>query len=181
VVILFLIRWQVTRRFPVRWLAFGFVGFILLQSVKVEYRQQAANGQLNGTARVTRWFQDTQQTLQPLVTGDVLTNLQTLTRQSMSRFDTFHVFEHVHQWTPAVVPYYGGSSYSYFLVTWIPRAVWPDKPNASDVNVRFELDYRLLASSQVGGASIGLGQITEAYANFGVGVRSPWDGRTGVR
>jgi O-antigen polysaccharide polymerase Wzy len=167
-VILLLIRWQVTRRFPLRWLVFAFVGFILLQSVKVEYRQQTASGGVSGTARVTLWFQDAQQTLQPLLTGDVLTNIQTLTRQSMSRFDTFHVFEHVHQWTPTVVPYYGGSSYSYFLVTWVPRAVWPDKPNAGDVNVRFELDYGLLTPSQAGGASIGLGQITEAYANFGV-------------
>jgi O-antigen polysaccharide polymerase Wzy len=165
--ILLLIRWQVTRRFPLRWLVFAFVAFILLQSVKAEYRQQAASGGISGTARVTLWFQDAQQTLQPLLTGDVLTNLQTLTRHSMSRFDTFHVFDHVHKWTPAVVPYYGGSSYSYFLVTWIPRAVWPDKPNAGDVNVRFELDYGLLSSSQVSGASIGLGQITEAYANFG--------------
>jgi hypothetical protein len=167
-VILLLIRWQVTRRFPLRWLVFAFVAFILLQSVKAQYRQQAASGGVSGTARVTLWFQDAQQTLQPLLTGDVLTNVQTLTRQSMSRLDTFHVFEHVHQWTPAAVPYYGGSSYSYFLVTWIPRAVWPDKPNAGDVNVRFELDYALLSPSQIGGASIGLGQITEAYANFGV-------------
>ena len=166
--ILFLICWQVTRRFPLRWLVIAFVGFILLQSIKVEYRQQAASGGLNGTTRVTRWFQDTQQTLQPLLTGDVLTNVQTLTRQSMSRFDTFHVFEHVYRWTPAAVPYYGGSSYSYFLVTWVPRAVWPDKPNASDVSNRFELDYGLLAPSQVSGTTIGLGQITEAYANFGI-------------
>jgi O-antigen polysaccharide polymerase Wzy len=165
--ILVMIRWQVTRRFPLRWLVFAFIGFIILQSVKAEYRQQVASG-VSRSARVTLWFQDAQQTLQPLVTGDVLTNVQTLTRQSMSRFDTFHVLEHVYQWTPAVVPYYGGSSYSYFLVTWVPRVVWPDKPNASDVGIRFELDYGLLSPSQVGGATIGMGQLTEAYANFGV-------------
>jgi hypothetical protein len=166
--ILFLVRWQVTRHFPLRWLLIAFVAFILLQSVKSEYRQEVATQGVSGTGKITLWFQDTQKTLQPLFTGDVLTNMQTLTRQSMSRFDTFHIFEHVHQWTPAVVPYYGGSSYSYFLITWIPRTVWPDKPNAGDVNVRFELDYHLLTASQTSGASIGLGQLTEAYANLGV-------------
>lgn len=166
-VILLLIRWQVKRRFPWQWLVFGLVAFILLQSVKSQYRHEVASQGVTGTARVTLWFQDTQKTLQPLFTGDVLTNVQTIARQSMSRFDTFHVFEHVHQWTPAVVPYYGGTSYSYFLVTWIPRAVWPDKPDAGNVNIRFELDYNLLTANQITGASIGLGQITEAYANFG--------------
>jgi hypothetical protein len=165
-VLLFVIRWHVTRRFAGRWLLIGFVAFVLLQSVKGEYRQVAWQGNASFLNRIVLWFEMPSQVIQTTFTGDVPTNVQTLVRQSMVRFDFFHNFEWVHRMTPSVVPYYNGSTYSYLLYGWIPRAVWPDKPMAQNSHVQLEVDYGLVAANQSSGATIGIGQISEAYANF---------------
>jgi hypothetical protein len=165
-VLLFVIRWHVTGRFQARWLLVGFVAFVLLQSVKAQYRQAAWQSGVSLPSRITLWLELPGQVVQNTFTGDASTNVQTLVRQSMARFDIFHPFEWVHRETPSVVPYYSGASYEYLLYGWIPRAVWPDKPIAQEGQLRFELDYHILTQSQLFGASIGLGQISEAYANF---------------
>jgi hypothetical protein len=107
------------------------------------------------------------QVVQDTFTGDVTANLQNLVRQSMARLDFFHTLVWIHRMTPATVPYYSGDSYEYFLYGWIPRAIWPDKPVAQQGQHRFEVDYQLLTPAQLGSASIGIGQLSEAYANFG--------------
>jgi hypothetical protein len=168
VALLLIVRWHVTRRFSVQWLIAGFVAFVLLQSVKDDFRQQLAlNPGMSVLSKATLWAEMPSKVVQTTLTGDVPTNLQTLVRQSVSRFDVFHAFVLVHRLTPSVVPYFGGDSYTYFLVGWIPRAVWPDKPTAQVGQVQFELDYGLLTGNQITNASIGIGQISEAYANFG--------------
>ena len=83
------------------------------------------------------------------------------------RIDFLHVFARVHSLTPTPIPYYGGLSYQYFLGGWIPRAVWPDKPDAIAAQQRLTVDYAFQLPTNVTLYSYGLGQITEAYANFG--------------
>lgn len=167
-VLLFLARWHITRRVPLVWVIAGFVAFVLLQSVKADYRAATWQGNPGFVARLALWGELPQQTIQTMLDGDVAANMQTLVRRATARFDTFHVFEWVHLQTPATVGYYGGSSYAYFLYGWIPRAVWPDKPIAQAGQIQFEQDYQLLAPSQLNGATIGIGHLGEAYANFGV-------------
>jgi hypothetical protein len=68
--------------------------------------------------------------------------------------------------TPAFIPYYRGESYSYFLYAWIPRLLWSDKPSASAATDRLDLDYGFKYESQ--SVTVAIGQLPEAYANFGV-------------
>jgi hypothetical protein len=162
------VRWHVSRKFPVILLVAGFLAFVILQAVKTDYRWQAWRGNVPVQQRISLWFHTPGQVITDTFSGDILNNSQKLVRSSMARFDFLHTFQLVHSMTPTYVPYYGGSSYEYFVYTWIPRFVWPDKPAAQDAAVRYELDYGLVAPSQLSGVSIGIGLITEAYANFGV-------------
>lgn len=85
---------------------------------------------------------------------------------ALARFDLVHKFAYVQEITPAIKPYYYGSTYSYFLYAWIPRLLWPAKPSAAQANEQLDVDYRLKAPEQ--GSTIGIGQLPEAYVNFGL-------------
>jgi hypothetical protein len=89
--------------------------------------------------------------------------------RTVNRFDMLHIFSHVLELTPGEVPYYGGASYEYLLYGWIPRLLWRDKPISMEANIMFALDYGLLIESQRDSVRMGIGFLTEAYANFGVG------------
>jgi hypothetical protein len=83
------------------------------------------------------------------------------------RFDYIHQFALMRLYTPDLIPYYRGVSYSYFLVGWVPRLVWPDKPSALEGNNRMVIDYGVLSERAQTVTTAGLGLIPEAYANFG--------------
>jgi hypothetical protein len=87
---------------------------------------------------------------------------------ALARFDLIHKFVWVREMTPRYVPFYRGQTYSYFLVAWVPRAVWPDKPSASEANHRVDVDYGFLSDFQTTSTNIGIGQLAESYANFGI-------------
>ena len=70
--------------------------------------------------------------------------------------------------TPSVIPYEYGSDYYYFLVAPIPRAVWPNKPVATESAVRFEIDYGLTTEEGAKSSTFGPTLIGEGYMNFGV-------------
>ncbi|PZS03682.1 MAG: hypothetical protein DLM70_08770 [Chloroflexi bacterium] len=169
-VIVVLIRWQKTRRFPWRPLFAGAIVFLLLQPIKAEYRAQISNVLYPPglTQKLTLWFQDSVDMVQGLTDGGVVSNAQTVSTSATSRLDLLHAFVLVDTVTPESVPYLGGGSYVYLAYSWVPRLLWPGKPDASDANNHLALTYGRLSQSQVGSAQVGLGQVTEAYANFGI-------------
>jgi hypothetical protein len=69
--------------------------------------------------------------------------------------------------TPARVPYQHGRLYSYVLITFIPRFMWPGKPSVSDANKWYQLSYRLTLPANIESVGIAVGTITESYINFG--------------
>ena len=95
------------------------------------------------------------------------TGLVETARTSVLRFDYVHQFALMRVYTPDLIPYYQGASYSYFLVGWVPRLVWPDKPSALEGNNRMVIDYGVLSERAQTVTTAGLGLIPEAYANFG--------------
>lgn len=76
--------------------------------------------------------------------------------------------------TPSIVPYQGGQMYSYLLVTWIPRALWADKPSVSEANRFYQVAYGLSTEEGLENVAIGVGKMTEAYIGFG------WIGIVGI-
>jgi hypothetical protein len=69
--------------------------------------------------------------------------------------------------TPSHVPYQNGRLYSYLIYTWIPRAIWPDKPSMSEANQFYQVAYGVTEEDYLDKVSIAIGVLTEAYINFG--------------
>jgi len=165
------VRWHVTRRLQSHLLLAALIGFTLLNAVKTEYRAQAWSGTANLSLpqKVGLWLDAAQHLALDTTQTNGSSQSLDLFSQSATRFDQLHKFAYVLQLTPAVVPYFGGASYSYLLYGWIPRFLWPDKPVASDVTHLFDRSYNLhVTLSSSDGTNIGIGQLPEAYANFGV-------------
>jgi hypothetical protein len=169
-VLLFIVRWHATHSFPWWFLVGGFALFVVLTPVKNQYRDQVWYGTGNYTLseRIDLWATLGLQSVQNVVSGDILTTSGPAITQAMARFDLLHKFAYVQAETPSVVPYYNGATYGYFLYAWVPRVVWPDKPSASTANNTVDVDYGFLYSFQTGTTNIGIGQLPEAFANFGV-------------
>lgn len=166
--LLFIVRWDSTRKLAWGYLVMAAVLFLLLNPIKIEYRAQAWFGDqdMSLPARIGLWVDLAKDNLtgelqsRTAGSGDFIQN-------ATSRFDLLHRFAYVGQMTPEVVPFYEGATYSYLLYGWIPRIVWPGKPQASDASRQMDLDYRFLYDIPGQSASIGIGQLPEAWANFG--------------
>jgi hypothetical protein len=94
-----------------------------------------------------------------------------LVRLTIMRASLLTQTGHVVQSTPALVPYQGGSTYSYLVTGLVPRFLWPDKPSVNDANRYYQTAYGLTLAQNLNGVSISVGSLAEAYINFGwVGV-----------
>ena len=67
--------------------------------------------------------------------------------------------------TPASVPYWSGDSYHTLWTSFIPRVLWPDKPQAT-IGQDFGHRYSLLGENDYW-TSFNLPWLVEFYANFG--------------
>lgn len=176
VVIVFVARWQATRRFPWKVMLAGLLIFAVLEPIKGQYRTLAwKDGKatsLSMSERAAIWGQVFSGLIQSrsteLGSGQAQPNKGNKVLDATLRLDLLHPFVHVKSQTPANVPYYNGSTYSYLMVTWVPRLLWPDKPQAQQANIDFALAYNFLSEEQVKSTIIGIGHLAEAYANFGV-------------
>src|SRR5689334_6339996 len=80
---------------------------------------------------------------------------------SLSRLSLLTQTANVLDMTPSTVPYQNGSLYSYMLVTWIPRALWPEKPSVNEANQFYQVAYGLSSEEDVENVSISVGVATE--------------------
>lgn len=164
-VLVLLVRWHVRREFPWRAVAAASVLFLLLNPAKFDYRRQVWYGGRRDLAqRLTVWVD---------AVGDNLDTLLDPSRREeeepvgsvLTRFDQIHKFAYIREVTPAYIPHLNGQTYTYFLYAWIPRVIWSSKPVASagmsQMDVRYGFRYEWQNSS------IGVGQLPEAYVNFG--------------
>ncbi len=160
-------RWTATRRVPVTWLVLGGVALVVMNAAKHDYRSEVwqANQAPSVPEQLAIWKDKVSTVAATLTTPEGLNDAVV---RAVHRFDLIHIFAHVLEMTPGEVSFYEGSSYSYLLYGWIPRAIWPDKPIAVEASITFALDYGLLLESQRDTVRIGIGFLAEAYANFGV-------------
>lgn len=167
-VLLLIARWHATRRIPWTWVFVGLIAFAILNPAKGQYRQQVWFGGEgdNPLEKVVIWVDAVADQFTTLTNVNNSSSLEEQIRQPFSRLDLIHKFVWVLQLTPDNVPYYEGRTYSYLLVAWIPRILWPNKPSASSANAALDVDYRLLYPGQ--NATISIGQLPEAFANFGI-------------
>jgi hypothetical protein len=83
-----------------------------------------------------------------------------------SRVDHLSDFSYVIAKTPEAVPYWGGETYAGFFWSFIPRFIYPYKPNKT-LGQEYGHRYGFLDSRDYW-TSINLEQTVELYANFGV-------------
>lgn len=160
-------RWTAEQRIPITWLVAGGVAVVLMNAAKQEYRREVWLAEVAPTVpeQLAVWSHKVSEVAARLNTTEGINDAVVRT---VNRFDMLHIFSHVLELTPGEVPHYGGASYEYILYGWIPRVLWRDKPISSEANIMFALDYGLLIESQRDSVRMGIGFLTEAYANFGV-------------
>ncbi|BCM88565.1 hypothetical protein IAD21_00398 [Abditibacteriota bacterium] len=169
IVLVAIVRWHASRKFPVALVTCLVAVLVLLNSVKASYRQSSWFGEQGDFgSRVALWLDLASENVGTIADGDGQT-VDDATDVLWKRFDLLHKFVWVLKKTPTDIPYYGGATYSYLLYGWIPRLVWPDKPSASEgASYRTDVDYQFVTPDSVGKTNIGIGFLPESYANFGI-------------
>lgn len=162
-------KWLYIREIPWRLCAVSILVFVFLQPAKADFRETVWYGRgedLTSVEKGALWVE-----LAGQYWGDSLNGTSRTYNTAMSsafqRMDFIHLFAHAYSMTPHVVPYQWGRTYDYLLVTFIPRAVWPDKPVASQANDFFALSYGIITDEQVGQTMFGISILIESFINFG--------------
>jgi ABC-type multidrug transport system fused ATPase/permease subunit len=169
VAVLFIIRWQVTKRLPLLSIIAMIVIIIFLSPVKHEYRRATWSQDMqvpdSTVDKAFLWLHQASQYWSDTLSGQ--RSLAESTEQTASRMDLIHQFALVRSLTPSEIPYQYGATYSYFLVTFIPRAIWPEKPEAGAANKFFAVSYGITTEEGAERSTFGVSLLAEGYINFG--------------
>lgn len=159
-----ILYWNVKHRIPWRFIIAGVLITVILNPVKLQYRDVV-------------WYSD-KSTLsyfdKATVLADIVQDYYSDTgvfatvsedASTINRLAHISTFGYVINMTPAVVPYWSGDSYRTLWTSFIPRALWPGKPQAT-IGQDFGHRYGLIGPNDQW-TSINLPWLVEFYANFG--------------
>jgi hypothetical protein len=155
-------------RFSVILAALTLLFLVLLNPVKESYRQMVWQGEQNNASPAQRVKLLARLTIDYYTSSgfnpaneDNTTSLAKLA----SRVSTIVFLSCIVDMTPSLVPYWNGATYTSLLTKWIPRFLWPGKPQELTGNA-FGQRYGILDGSDRS-TSLNLPWIVELYANFG--------------
>jgi predicted small integral membrane protein len=169
--VLFIVRWLHTQRIAIVPILATLGMILFLSPVKADYRQKVWFGEAPETANMTSsqkaffWIGQATE-----YWGDTFSGGRDLTEATASatgRADFIHQVAHIHSLTPSVVPYQFGETYSYFLVAFIPRILWPDKPLTGNANAFYAVTYGITDEEGAKRTTFGVSFLGEAFINFG--------------
>jgi hypothetical protein len=161
---------SVRRRLPLAAMALLLPCLVFLQAGKGAFRSaywytEGAGGGI--WERTSFWLsQSTARWSEALHSPDP-DDARNLVMNTLDRASLLSQAAHVLELTPGKVPYQGGKTYSYMLVTLIPRFMWPDKPSVNDANRFYQVAYGLTSEQDLDHVSISVGFLTEGFINFG--------------
>lgn len=160
--------WHIRRSPPWRLLILLLIAITILNPIKGEYRSEVWYGsEVRGFGhQLALWQALAEERIASLLSPGEPVNVFELANAGLQRFSIIYKFAHVRRITPAIVPFYKGATYAYFLYAPIPRFVWPNKPAATIYTHMLDVDYGLVPRGSSTG--VGVGQLAEAYANFDV-------------
>jgi hypothetical protein len=148
-------------------LSLGFL--IALTPVKNEFRQLTwAQGEQKNTSAVQRaelLFQLAQDYYFHAGSGVPSEDRSNVYGVLATRLSMINFLSLVVNMTPGTIPYWDGATYSSLLTKWIPRFLWPGKPQEVTGN-DFGQRYKFLDAEDTS-TSLNLPWIIELYANFG--------------
>jgi hypothetical protein len=165
------------RKMPRLALVLVVVFTLFFQVGKTEFRKaywQADAAQASKIDRVKFWTETSLTKWRDAFSDPTGNGLREALNASLSRVSLLTQTANVIDMTPAIVPYQNGRLYSYLLVGWIPRALWPEKPSISEANQFYQVAYGLTTEDELSTVSIGVGVAAEGYISFG------WFGVVGV-
>jgi hypothetical protein len=160
--------WTWGRRLNFRWLIASAVIFLVLNPVKANYRNMLKKttemdaGALEAD-RLSKWADAFQRTW-----NDPFAQEKS-TATTAARLSAVMMFAQMVDWVPELVPYKHGDGFLTTVLFMVPRAVWPTKPNISDlVNNRFAVDFRWTTRAGTRVTTFGVFQPCDGYWDFGV-------------
>jgi hypothetical protein len=158
-----ILYWKIKKRLLWKTFFICMLLVVLLNPIKMEYRAQAW-----AVRDVPMSFYDKVNLLGTAVRNRYLEpNLNTNSAQHVfiSRLNHISMFSYVIAVTPNFIPHWKGETYRTLFTSFIPRALWPEKPK-SNIGQDFGHRYGILQMYDQGTA-INLPWLIEFYINFG--------------
>ena len=163
------------RRIPWVALLLAVFSIMFLQAGKQAFRGvywesgiQGASATSGGVwERVQFWFDASAEQWSGALQADAPVRSTQATTALLERASLLTQVAHVLEVTPSEVPFQQGSTYTYLLVSLIPRFLWPNKPTVSDANRYYQIAYGLSNERAIKQTSISVGSMAEGYINFG--------------
>jgi hypothetical protein len=172
-IIFFVTKWLYVRKLSLSGATVVFLIILFLSPVKASFRQSAwgedAAGSDTAQSFITTpvlWFDQAYQYWTATISGEG--DVVSATSAATSRADLIHQFAHIYSLTPSVIPFQYGETYSYFIVALIPRAIWPDKPQAGGANNFFAVAFGITSEEGAKKSTFGVSLLGEGYINFGI-------------
>ena len=156
------------RRIPKAAIFLVLAYILFFQAGKEAFRKTFWGERVDSTLsqRISFWSSESLRNWQLTLENPNAENWHRLIDQSLSRMSLLQQTAHVMELTPDEVPYQHGRLYSYMLVTWIPRALWPDKPSVNEANQFYQVAYGLTDARELDKVSIAVGTVAESFINF---------------
>lgn len=163
------------RRFPVTPILIGFALILFFQPTKNVFRQQfgdlgtgqtTAAAYSNPLAKASSWIESSFSAWEGALTSPNSGEALTLVRSTVLRVSLLTQTAHILDWTPGEVSFQHGSTYTYLVAGYVPRALWPDKPSVNDANRFYQVAYDLTFANQLDTVSVSSGSLAEGYINF---------------
>ncbi len=157
------------RRVPVAPVLLLIAYTVFMQPGKEDFRKAYGidQQQTSKIERIGYWVNASLQKWSEALSGTGQTSIADVLGQTTGRTSMVAVTAQILEFTPEIVPFQNGSTYSFLLVSVIPRALWPNKPSANEVNRWYQVNYRLTEPDDLEGVSLAPGLLGEAYINFG--------------
>lgn len=161
---------RIYRRLPVKALLLIVPVVLFLQAGKEAFRQAYWYGGNTGSTmeKVLFWVNQSFDAWSSALSGQSSDRTTgSLVAQSFKRVSLLDQAGNVYDKTPGEVPYQMGKTYSFLLITLIPRAIWPDKPSVNEANRFYQVAYGMTTEEDLDSVSIAVGFLVESFINFG--------------
>ena len=159
-----ILYWNKKRRIPWHFIIAIALVTIILNPVKSQYRDvvwRSEQSSLSNYEKAIVFIDE----VQKYYSGDDVFAKISEDTSTVNRLAHISTFGHVITLTPDSVPYWTGDSYRTLWTSFIPRALWPGKPQAT-IGQDFGHRYALIGQKDTW-TSINLPWLVEFYANFG--------------
>ncbi len=146
-----------------------FAYILFLQPAKEQFRATywGTDSQAGDVSRASDWISMSRQKWESVLSDSDPEAIRRQLYGTMTRFSLLQQTANVMDLTPSIVPYQGWKMYAYMSYTFIPRAIWKEKPTVNDANRFYQVTYGMTTERNLDAVSISVGMLAEGYISFG--------------